>query len=167
MAIEIFGVDQTFMQAYLPQVGMGTNYPITTARLTTIIEGAASQLYSALTAAYGSGIIGTITADTTSPVYSRCQTLIRDIAMPHILRAAHHISADIDFEFYDELAKEARKDLRKDPLGEIGQSSTGMSPNVETSTKYLDLDVASTDKIRARRKYDDRGHGKDEGGFVW
>lgn len=167
MAIETFGVNSALIQTYGPQLGVGSTYPVTDARIGSIIEGAAAEVYGQLSRIYGASIISTITADTASPQYRLCQQFIIDITMPRLLFAAFGPSSDVDIEFYNDRAREAKARLQLDPIGELGLVTETMSTSVGSSTKYLNLDVTSTERVRARRKFDSRGHGKDEGGFTW
>lgn len=163
MAIEVYGVDTTHVQSYLPQLSVGASSPLTTTRLTEVVEGAASRVNGILLAA---GFVpADIAADTTTDAYRNCQRLVTIVALPDLLLAAHHVAALDEIERLTDMAIAELDRLRRDPVAATGYTSDSTrTPNTTTSTSYRDLDT-STAKARTRRFFDSRSPGKDEGGF--
>ena len=162
MAVQVYAVDATHVAAYLPQLAVGTDSPLTSARLTEVVEGAAARVNGVIRAV---GFVpGDIAADTTTDAYRMCQRLVVVVAAPDLLFASHHTAAMDEVERLTELANTELDRLRRDPaiLGDISDSSR--TPNTTTSTSYRNLDT-TTATARSRFFFDSRRPGKDEGGF--
>lgn len=167
MAVEVYGVDATFVAAYLPQVTVTATGPLTSARLTELIEGAAAIYNGRLIARFGAGTPATIGADATTDAYRNAQNGIITLATPQILMAAHHLAADVLAA--QEAASELLDLIDHDPIAATGYTSDeSYSPGVATSTAGLGLSTTTASR-RDRRAYDGAtsATGKDEGGFIW
>ena len=163
MAVEVYGVDTTHVQSYLPQLSVGSTSPLTTARLTAVVEGAAARVNGILSAAGFSS--SDIAADTTTDAYRNCQRLVVIVAAPDLLFASHHTAAIDEVERLHELANTELDRLRRDPVATTGYTAdSSRTPNTTTSTSHRGLDT-TTATARTRRFFDSRRPGKDDGGF--
>lgn len=163
MAVEVYGVDQTHVQSYLPQLAVGANSPLTSDRFTEVVEGAAARVNGILSAAGFSS--SDIAGDTASDAYRNCQRLVVIVAAPDLLFASHHTAAIDEVERLHELANGELDRLRRDPVATTGYTAdTTRAPMSGTSTNYRSL-TTTTAKARTRRFFDSRRPGKDEGGF--
>lgn len=164
---QTFGVDQTYVQTFLPQVVIDSVGPLTPTRLTSIIRRGAAQLQAVIETAYGAGAAADIAAlGSTDSAYESCQGLILDLCAPSILRAAHHLDAEGELDRYDALRDEALKRLRMDPRAAIGyQTPDDVSPGVFTSTDGLGLDTTAAAR-RIRRRFDGARGDKDEDQYI-
>lgn len=156
MAVETFGVNQTLIQSYLPQVDVASDAPATSARLGEIIEGNSARLAGYLLAAYGAGIVETLAADPTSTPYRNCQRVICVLCLPEVLKAAHHMSVVPEqIEPFESAANELLARLRTQTVSEIGyippgQEAAGFAPS-GTSTGFLGYQRDEVDTpMRAR-----------------
>ena len=170
MAVEVFGVTSTHFASYLPQVEVqDTGTPLTDARLTEVIEGAAAQVGAAVVAAWGD-VVAEIALDTASTAYRNCQYCTVVLATPHVVEAAHHLIDGDAFDRLEERARELRAQLFKDPAKVIGYvpATDGLpaSASVATSTRDLALPT-DTESKRARRKFGGRRGAIDEGGWTF
>ena len=163
MAVTVYGVDTTQVQAYLPQLAVGTDSPLTTARLTEVVEGAAARVNGVIRAAGFDPAV--IAADTTTDAYRNCQRIVVVVAAPDLLFASHHTAAMDEVERLAELANTELDRLRRDPVAALGYTDDSTrTPNTTTSTSYRSLDT-TTGTARKRFFFDSRRPGKDEGGF--
>lgn len=166
MAVETYGVDQTHVQSYLPQVDVGANSPVTSDRLTEIIQGAAARVNAAIR---GAGIDpADVASDTSSDWYRAAQRIVMLFVRPDLLDAAHHptahdVRADLLEEAYDELER-----LRQNIRSALGyDAATTLGPAAVTSTSRMGLDVTTETEIAKRRHFDGRRGAKKEGRYVW
>lgn len=169
MAVETFGVDQTFVESYFPQLLIGATSKLTPARMAEIVEGGAARVGGVIEAAFGEGTVAEIALDTAGLQYRNCQTLtVRQIGGE--LLAAQHGHTSV--EGYTEMVQMAEDDmdrLQRNPAATIGRTTDkGYFPSVTTSTGYrgLDTDLRS---LRKSRVHDGRSarSGKDSGGYIW
>jgi hypothetical protein len=167
MAVEVWGVDQTHVQSYLPQVAVGSSSPVTSTRLTEIIEGAASRINAMLR---GLGLDpADVASDTSADWYRACQRLVILFAKPDILDATHHPGSwdarqDYLQEAYDEL--ERLRDNMRQAIGYTAASAETVGPIGITSTNAYDLDLTDVEAGK-RRKFDGKRGAKKEGRFTW
>jgi hypothetical protein len=163
MAVQTYSVDETHVGSYLPQLAVGASSPLTSARFSEVVEGAAARVNGILRA------VGfdpaDIAADTSSDGYRNCQRLVVIVAAPDLLLASHHTAAIDEVERLHDLARVELDRLRRDPVAVTGfTSDSSRTPNTTTSTSYRSLDT-TTGKARRRFFFDSRRPGKDEGGF--
>ena len=166
MAVEIYGVDETIIKSSLPQLNVGPNAPLTTARLDELIAEKAALLNAHLIATYGAGVEQIIANDPTGVPYKNCQRVIVTLVLPDALQGTHH---DFDTDALEPLREEVDTllgRLRTDPVAEIGLLLEGRSPSISTSSKTIGLPM-DKESIRKRRRWDSRARGKDERGFVF
>lgn len=149
MALQTFGVTATTVAADLPQVNVASNAPITSARLTTLINQSGAEVCGLVDAYYGAGTSDSIGGDAgaTYPVpYANCTRILLVLLRPRVYRAAHHTLDPAIIEDAEAEAEALRKRLAKNPVAEIGLVSPGSdSPGlgVRTSTSGLGIDISA------------------------
>ena len=163
MAVQTYGVDSTLVQSHLPQLAIGDDSPLTSTRMTELIEGAAARV-NGIVRAVGFNPT-TLAADTSTDAYRNCQRLVVVVAAPDLLLASHHVAAMDEVERLTDLANIELDRFRRDPVAVLGYTGDdSRTPNTTTSTSYRRLDT-STATARKRYFFDSRRPGKDEGGF--
>jgi hypothetical protein len=115
MAVETWGVDADHVAAYIPQLVVGSSSPVTSARLTIIIKGAAGRMNARLR---GAGLDpADIAADTASDWYTAVQEILVVLIKADCLDAAHHptgasdVTALLREDAYERIAT-LRSDIR-------------------------------------------------------
>jgi hypothetical protein len=168
MSVVTFGVDATKIAVLLPQVPIVASGPVTSARLTDIINSNAAAVNAVLIHSYDDGSPAAIAADVSSVPYLLCQKLVALACEADILFAIRGVYNDEVMSAY-----ERRDDLLEaitvSPVSMTGyQPAAGYSPGVGTSTKRLGLSVTDADR-RDRRKYDGASSlsSKDEDSFIF
>jgi hypothetical protein len=169
VTVEVFGVTATHFAAYLPQVEiLASGAPLTDARLSEVVEGAAASVAAAIVAAWGD-VVATIAADAASTAYRNCQYCTVVLATPHVVEAAHHLIDGEAFDRLEERARDLRAQLFKDPSRVIGYApalDVALSGSVATSTAALDLPQDTASK-QTRRRFGGRRVGVNEGGWQY
>lgn len=149
MALQTFGVTATTVAADLPQVNVASNAPLTSDRLTVLINQCGAEVCGLVDAYYGAGTADSIGNDSgaTYPVpYSNCARILLVLLRPRVYRAAHHVLDPAIIEDAEAEAEALRKRLAKNPQAEIGlvlASSEGPALGVRTSTSGLGVDISS------------------------
>jgi hypothetical protein len=153
VAVETFGVDADHMAAFEPQIEVSSDGPITSARLTLIINASAAKINGLMTAA---GITPSdIASDTTTVAYANARRLVTDRARIDMQAAAYgSVSVATEVAQYDERAAEEIRQWIAMPAT-LGSDEVGdaVSPGVLTSTGQLGLSTTDTHR-RRRRRYD-------------
>ena len=168
MPVEVFGVDQTFVESYYPQLLISATSKLTPTRMTEIVEGGAARVGGVLEAQFGAGTVDEIALDSTTLVYRNCQGLtIRQIGA-ELLAAQHGHTAVDGYEDLVRLAEDEMERLQRNPSAMTGRTTdTSYFPSVTTSTGYRNLptDLYS---LREGRTFDGRSgrSGKDSGGYI-
>ena len=163
MTVQVFGVDQTYAQSFVPQITVSSTSPLTVARLTQISATHAAKINGLLEAA---GLTpADIAADTSTALYANCARLVFHRALPSILGAAHGpMAVQPDVNAYD---AQAERDIaswvaKPQSLGEdVGDT---VDPGIIASTQAKSLDTTDS-AVRGRRRYDrrrDRNTGNDD-----
>ena len=169
MPVEVFGVDQTFVESYYPQLLIGATSKLTPARMTEIVEGGAARVGAVIEAQFGAGTVDEIALDPTSLEYRNCQGLtVRQIGA-ELLAASHGHTAVDGYEDLLRMAEEEMDRLQRNPAAMTGRTTDkGYYPSVTTSTGYRGLDTSLT-ALRSGRVHDGRSarSGKDSGGYIW
>jgi hypothetical protein len=169
MTVEVFGVDQTFVESYYPQLLIGATSKLTPARMTEIVEGGAARVGGVLEAQFGAGTVDEIALDPTDLVYRNCQGLtVRQIGA-ELLAASHGHTAVDGYEDLVRMAEDEMDRLQRNPSAMTGRTTdTSYFPSVTTSTGYRNLDTSVT-ALRGSRLHDGRNarSGKDQGGYIW
>lgn len=168
MALEVFGVTAASVTARLPQLDIADDAPITDASIVELIKGAALDMHAAIRSTWGQGAVADIAqefaTDADAATYQQCGRVLTALVLPEVWTAAHQ---GADSGTWDRLVDQAdllRENLRKYPqrvigylpsntVGVTGGSASGMS--------------ASGVAGQARREFDGRANGLDEGGFVF
>lgn len=133
-ALVTFGVDASVLQAYAAQVGMGSSTSaLTTARVTTLVAGAAARVCGVLRRA---GIDPeTIDADTASSAYALARRATALLALPDALRSAQ-LGAAPAFAAMVAEAEAALQLLTADPAS-WGSGVDPLAPGVFTTSDAL------------------------------
>lgn len=152
MALQTFGVNQTVMQSYEPQIKVGSDGPITVARLTILIESSAGKINGMMTAA---GLEpATLAADSSAVVYINARRLIAERTRIDMQAAAYgSVSVAAELGTYDERARAEIREWVELPASLGEDVPDNVSPGVRTSTQSLGLNTADTYR-RRRRRYD-------------
>lgn len=169
MAVETFGVDQTFVASYFPQLLISETSKLTPARMAEIVEGGAARVSAVIEAAFGTGTVAEIATDTTSIQYRNCQSLVVRQIGGELLAAQHGHTAVDGYSDLMQMAEDDLNRLQRNPAAVIGRTEdTTYFPSVTTSTGHRSLDT-DVDTLRASRLHDGRSRrfGKDSGGYVW
>jgi hypothetical protein len=165
MAIQTFGVNETILTSYLPQVDIATDAPNTPTRVTEIIEGESAYFASIVVFAYGSDITSDFASDSASLVYRNCQRIIVILALPIVLQAAFMGSDQV----YQTALLERNaliKRLVTNPQMEIGYALETPASIGQTYSSVKGLGLAlDDDSASMRRRYDGRAGGLKERGF--
>lgn len=158
MALQTFGVNSTVALSDLPQIKIGSGAPITTDRLTTLINQCGAEVCGLVDAFYGVGTADTIGGDSAGyPVpYNNCARILLVLLRPRLYRAAHHIPdpqvlADAEVE-----AENLRKRMGRNIQAEIGLvATTGETAAVGpvlTSTNSLSVDISQQTRDNSMRE---------------
>lgn len=148
--IQTFGVDYVALQAHLPQIGMvGTDDPLTTARLAQLVNEAAAEVCSML---LGAGITPSgVAAETTSVAYYQCQRLVIALTLPSLMRAVSGVGfgASADIEAAETRARTLLARIEANPTMLGWDSDTDDTPGAWSSTsEYSDLATTSPQRLR-------------------
>jgi len=158
MALQTFGVNSTVALSDLPQIKIGAGAPITTDRLTTLINQCGAEVCGLVDAFYGVGTADTIGGDSAGyPVpYNNCARILLVLLRPRLYRAAHHVLdpqvlADAEVE-----AENLRKRMAKNIQAEIGLvaavgEAAAVGP-VLTSTNSLSVDISQQTRDNSMRE---------------
>lgn len=154
--VQTFGVDQTYVQSFCPQITVSSTAPLTSSRLTQIVEAHAAKICGLLEAA---GVTpADVATDTTSVLYKNCARLVFTCSRPEIIAAAHgQLASQPEVQAYYDLCREEIEGWTKKPtvLGS-DVSDTASDPIVRTSTQAKSLNTTSDEYVRGRRRYDRR-----------
>lgn len=154
--VQTFGVDQTYVQSFCPQITISSTAPLTSARMTQIVEAHAAKICGLLEAA---GITpADVATDTTSVLYANCSRLVFTCARPEIVAAAHgQLASQPEVQAYFDLcASEIESWTKKPQVLGSDVSDTSSDPGVLTSTQAKSLDTTTDEYVRRRRRYDRR-----------
>jgi len=157
VAVQVYGVDQTYVQSFLPQVAVDDDAPLTSTRLTQIISAAAAE-FNGLARRAGIDPATDIAADTTTDLYANAQRLVFELARPWILSAAHGtivVAAEVEVIRQRALDTMLAFAARPQALGEVPATAT---PRFRSSTHALGLDT--TEYHRANRRQFDGARGR-------
>lgn len=160
MALQTFGVVAATIKADLPQVNVTTNGPLTSDRLTVLINQTGAEVCGVVDACYGNGTSDAIGADAgaTYPVaYNNCARILVVLVRPRVLRAAHHVGDPAVLEDAELQAENLRKRLARNPQAEIGfvvgAAGDGGPSQVRTSTAALQIDPAAETSQTSERRF--------------
>jgi hypothetical protein len=164
MAVQTFGVDADHIAAFEPQITVSNDGPVTSARLTIIINASAARI-NGLMSFHGIDPAD-VAATTTSVEYANAKRLITDRVRVDLQQAAYgSTSVAAETAIYDERANAEIAAWRAAPDTLGADVTNDVSPGVFTSTDNLNLDTQDKSQ-RRRRRYDrarDRTAGLDDG----
>ena len=152
MAVQTFGVDQTHVSSFEPQIEVATDAPVTPTRLTVMIRASAARI-NGLMSFHGIDPDSTA-ADTTTVEYFNAQRLITERTLIDLRGAAYGgVAVAAELVTFDTRAEDqiAQWQAKPDSLG--AGVTDDVSPGVHTSTQALDLDTSETCRA-GRRRYD-------------
>ena len=144
-SVQTYDIDVTYLQTHYPQdVVVDAAGPLTTARLTRIIEDAASEVNGELRSA-GFDPDEINTDATTSPdAYSNVRRMVAYAAKPRILEVNQTLSAASELVDLAEQKWLARLDRFRANPGSLGSEDvTAFSPQVRTSADGLGVDTSA------------------------
>ena len=149
--IVTFGVDQTHVSSFEPQITIGADGPVTPARLTVMVNASSARINGLMSF---HGIDPTTITDTSSVEYLNAQRLITDRVLIDMRAAAYGgVSVAAEIAVYDERANTELSEWRTAPDTMGADITPDVSPGVRTSTQALGLDTSETCR-RGRRRYD-------------
>jgi len=162
MAAITYGVNGTEVAAAYPQIDIAADAPVTTSRLETLIENAASELTAVIANQYGNDAPTAINDDSSTEVFRNCRRIVLTLLGPSLYFAAHHVDVP---DYVQSSADRLRDDLRARPGATIGYLPTG-KPDTQSAASAGSLSASGT-AGEGRRYFDGRAHGKTRGGFVY
>lgn len=146
-----FGVDQTHVQSFEPQISIGSDGPVTTARLTVMINASSARINGLMS---WHGIDPAGITDTSSVEYLNAQRLITDRVLLDLRAAAYGgVSVAAEIAIYDERADTELSEWRRAPDTMGADVTSDVDPGIHTSTQALGLNTSETCR-RGRRRYD-------------
>jgi hypothetical protein len=152
MAVQTFGVDQTHVSSFEPQITIATDAPVTPTRLAVLINASAARI-NGLMSFHGIDPDDTA-SDTTSVAYSNAQRLITDRVLVDLRGAAYGgVSVAAEILIFDTSADAQIEKWQAKPDSLGATVTDDVSPGVHTSTQALGLDTGETCRAR-RRRYD-------------
>jgi len=152
VAVEVYGVDADYVQSFMPQISIGTNAPLTTARLTVIVKASAAE-FNGLARRAGINPTDEIADDETTDLYANAQRLVFELSRPWIMAAAHgHAVVAADVEVIRQRALVTMQAFAQRPQS-LGEVPTDVSPRVRSSTEALGLNTDDTARDN-RRMFD-------------
>lgn len=162
MAAITYGVNGDEVASSYPQIDVAGDAPVTSARLVTLIESAASELTAVIRAQYGPEAPVAINADTQTEVFRRCRGIVLTLLGPALYFAAHHQEVPA---YVQDRADELRAQLLRSPAHTIGYLPGGDAAQATASSAGT-LSASGT-AGESRRQFDGRAQGRTEGGFVY
>ncbi len=152
MAVQTFGVDQTHVSSFEPQIEVATDAPVTPTRLTVMINASAARI-NGLMSFHGLDP-DVIAADSLSVGFSNARRLITERTLVDLRAAAYGgVSVASEIATYDARAEDQIEKWQAKPDSLGADVTNDVSPGVHTSTQALGLDTS--ERCRAgRRRYD-------------
>lgn len=149
MAVSTFGVTESVVLGYYPQIQVRADGPITSDRMTEFIENSASRVNGLLSAAgYSPTDIEDASATDPDP-YNNVRALIIAVIGPLLYGAAEGYTVSSEEVATMELRRDkALMDFRKSPAVLGHKSDSGYSPKVRCSARYNDFSTAEADRAK-------------------